>query len=150
MTQELNLPGLRMHRFVLEADCVAIEVKGRREEIRYAELDPRSVRVRRSVFWPLVIFFGLSALPAGFFYVSTLGGDFAAFSVAGALFCVPALIGLREVFKRMRDSILFLERGDGGVAMRLQFFPKDTRAVEEFAAELRRRIKSKQAGEPAD
>lgn len=141
MTQELNLPGLRMHRFVLEADCVAIEVKGRREEIRYAELDPRSVRVRRSIFWPVVIFLGLSALPAGFFYVSTLGGDFSAFSIAGALFCVPALIGLREVFKRMRESILFLEREDGGVAMRLQFFPKDAKGVEDFAAALERRIK---------
>jgi hypothetical protein len=144
MKLHLKTGWRRNERFALLEDGVAVEEDWwflhHRGHFRYRQLRSQTVRESRSFFWPVTIFLVLLSLPVFFFWVSTLGGDFEAFWIAGVLFCIPALILLREMYRRTGHTLLFLERGDGGVAIRLYYRSAEAESVESFAKELQRRI----------
>ena len=124
-------------------DVIRVEAKWgplkHASEFQYHRLVSRSVKERRSPFAAVLVFAVLVCVPVAFGgFASAMGVP--EFHAGTVLFAIPALIAFREIVRSCRHEVLFLEKGDGGVAIRFSYVGGEKESVEAFIQELRKRI----------
>jgi len=143
MTLDLQTSLFRKERFTLLPAAIRVEGKWallhHSDEFRYEKLVSRSTKVRKSLGAAFFVFLVLAVIPVGFGWFAVFLSA-PVFHVGTVLFSIPALIGLREVWRSFRQELVFLEKGDGGVAFRFSYSNKEEAAVAPFIQELKKRI----------